>query len=131
MNRGNVTAELQRIANKALVDVELESVTMFKLLKAFSKVMSKFEEHEKEALHTVVRYHYTVSEQQDMILGALTKAPKAGFQEMFGKCENRVHAIVTFLALLELLNGQQVVITQGLGPNNFWISYREEDDEEE
>jgi len=131
VNRGNVTAELQRIANKALVDVELESVTMFKLLKAFSKVMSKFEEHEKEALHTVVRYHYTVSEQQDMILGALTKAPKAGFQEMFGKCENRVHAIVTFLALLELLNGQQVVITQGLGPNNFWISYREEDDEEE
>ncbi len=30
--RGNASDELQKIANKALVDVELESITMFKLL---------------------------------------------------------------------------------------------------
>jgi segregation and condensation protein A len=131
VHRGNVTAELQKIANKALVDVELESVTLFKLLKAFSRVMSKFEESELRAVHTLVRYHYTVSEQQDMILVALDKSTKIGFSEMFGKCENRIHAIVTFLALLELLNGQQVTITQGLGANNFWIAYRDEDGEEE
>jgi len=32
-----------------------------------------------------------------------------------------VHAIVTFLGLLELLNLQRVVITQGEGFNNFWV----------
>jgi len=131
VHRGNVTTELQKIANKALVDVELESVTLFKLLKAFSRVMSRFEDSEKQAVHTMVRYQYTVSEQQDMILGTLFKSSKAGFQDMFGRCENRIHAIVTFLALLELLNGQQITITQGLGANNFWISYRDVDGEEE
>jgi len=131
IQRGNVTTELQKIANKALVDVELESVTLFKLLKAFSRVMSRFEENERGAVHTMVRYHYTVSEQQELILGALVKSSKVGFQEVFGNSENRIHAIVTFLALLELLNGQQVIITQGLGANNFWISYRDEGDEEE
>jgi len=131
VHRGNVTSELQKIANKALVDVELESVTLFKLLKAFSRVMSRFEESSHSAMHTMVRYQYTVSEQQDMILSALDKSVRAGFQEMFGKCENRIHAIVTFLALLELLNAQQVIITQGLGANNFWISYNLQGDEEE
>lgn len=131
MHRGNVTSELQKIANKALVDVELESVTLFKLLKAFSRVMSKFEENERQALHTVVRYNYTVSEQQEMILGAIAHSGNTSFQDVFGTCENRVHAIVTFLALLELLNSQQVNITQGLGANNFWISYSEYSDEEE
>jgi segregation and condensation protein A len=41
---------------------------------------------------------------------------------MFLKLENRVHAIVTFLALLELLNMQEIELTQGEGLNNFWLT---------
>ncbi|MEL6925565.1 MAG: segregation/condensation protein A, partial [Bacteroidota bacterium] len=37
--RGNVTSELQILAQEALADVELEKLTMFKLLKAFERVM--------------------------------------------------------------------------------------------
>jgi segregation and condensation protein A len=40
---------------------------------------------------------------------------------VFLKLENRVHAIVTFLALLELLNGQLISVIQGEGINNFWL----------
>lgn len=39
--------------------------------------------------------------------------------------ENRVHAIVTFLALLELLNAQEIMIIQGNGVNNFWLTLPE------
>jgi len=46
---------------------------------------------------------------------------RSTFTAIFEGLENRVHAIVTFLALLELLNLQRVVITQGEGFNNFWI----------
>lgn len=125
LNRGNVADELQRIANEALADVELESLTMFKLLKAFERVMQRFEEH-KRVVHTIVRYNYTVVQQQSRILEVVSNAENVAFEALFVECENRIHAIVTFLALLELLNLQRIRITQGIGVNNFWVNLRDD-----
>jgi chromatin segregation and condensation protein Rec8/ScpA/Scc1 (kleisin family) len=47
---------------------------------------------------------------------------KADFETLFFALDNRIQAIVTFLALLELLNAQELAITQGDGYNNFWLS---------
>lgn len=129
--RGNASDELHQIATRALVDVELESVTLFKLLKAFGRVMERFEDEKHKAIHTVVRYNYSVPEQQVLIMGHLRDSSSVDFESLFGACENRIHAIVTFLALLELLNRQRIRITQGMGANNFWIEAGERSDEEE
>lgn len=131
-SRGNIADELQIIANKALVDVELESVTMFKLLQAFQRVMERFEDVKRQAIHTIARYNYTVYDQKTFILESVHKAESpVGFETIFANCQDRIHAIVTFLALLELLNQQQVGVTQGLGPNNFWLYEKDADGEEE
>ncbi|KAA3632057.1 MAG: hypothetical protein DWQ02_15335, partial [Bacteroidetes bacterium] len=47
---------------------------------------------------------------------------KATFKSVFGDCRNRIHAIVTFLALLEMLNSGLVTLIVGEGVNNFWLS---------
>jgi segregation and condensation protein A len=47
---------------------------------------------------------------------------QTSFKDLFVAIENRMHAIVTFLALLELLNLQMVKATIGEGRNNFWLS---------
>ncbi|MCF8246077.1 MAG: segregation/condensation protein A [Saprospiraceae bacterium] len=126
-HRGNVSRELQQIATKALVDVELESLTLFKLLKTFEKLVLRMElEDKKHVVHTIVKFDYTISGQQDYIFSKLTKGKKADFRSLFAKLENRIQAIVTFLGLLELLNMQRLAITQGLGMNNFWVSLPEE-----
>jgi len=122
-HRGNVSRELRHIATKALVDVELESLTLFKLLKTFERLMRKMEEEGKpHTVHTIVRFNYTIAEQQDFIFSKLKPGKKTDFKSLFLKLENRIHAIVTFLALLELLNMQKVAILQGLGMNNFWLT---------
>ena len=60
-DRGNISRELKVIATKALVDVELESLSLFKILKTFEKVMERYEdEHRKKKVHTVVDYNYTI-----------------------------------------------------------------------
>ncbi|MBK6901611.1 MAG: segregation/condensation protein A [Saprospirales bacterium] len=121
--RGNAVKELQDLATKALVDEELESVTLFKLLKVFERIVQRFENNAvPKTVHTVLRYPYTVPEQQEYIISRIPKTGSARFEELFLGLEDRVHAIVTFLALLELLNLQQIDITQGIGPNNFWVS---------
>lgn len=121
-DRGNSSRELKEIAVKALVDAELESLTLFKLLKTFELVLRRYEEEINKPKPTIFTYGYTISGQQDYILAIIKKDKKTGFLALFGQLESRIHAIVTFLALLELLNLQQVTIVQGEGVNNFWIS---------
>ena len=114
------------MATRALVDVELESLTLFKLLKAFEQVMARFNE-EKTVVHRIARYEYTIQGQQEFILSQVRVGRKASFQDVFSQCGNLIHAIVTFLALLELINQQMVHITPREGINNFWLEPREPD----
>ena len=46
--RGNTTKELTQIATKALVDIELESINLFKLMRAFERVLLRLEEGQKK-----------------------------------------------------------------------------------
>jgi len=120
--RGNTTKELKKIAEKALVDAELESITLFKLLKTFERMLQKYEDRTaKKTVHQIVNYPYTIKGQQDYIFTRVNRKGKAKFQDVFGGLQNRVHAIVTFLALLELLNMERLFITIGEEMNNFWL----------
>lgn len=119
--RGYTVAELQNIGQKALIDVELQELTLFRLLKVFQHLMRKYETEQKRAMHTIIKYNYTIQAQQDFIFSMLRHSQKADFQMIFGNLENRIHAVITFLALLELLNLQRVQLIQGAGFNNFWL----------
>jgi len=121
-DRGGVAAELKSLATKALVDIELESLTMFKLLKAFQSVMERYDSRENRVKHEIVKYDYNVEGQCDYIMTRISTREKSTFMDIFKPLENRIHAIVTFLALLDLLNSQMINITQGIGANNFWIN---------
>ncbi len=130
--RGNTAKELRKIAEKALVDAELESITLFKLMRAFERVMQRYEDARSvKTVHTVYRYHYTIEDQAGYIMEKLRPGHRSDFEEIFSGLENRIHAVVTFLALLELLNNQKVQIIQGLGYNNFWLELAAEGEEEE
>lgn len=129
--RGNVSKELRSIASKALVDVELESLTLYKMLTTFQKLMEEYEIRGSKTIHRIVKYNYTIEDQQSYIFSKLKKGAKLDFKNLFKELENRIHAIVTFLSLLELLNMQRVKVTQGEGVNNFWISSLESESENE
>jgi len=120
--RGNVSDDLQKIATRALVNTELESLTLYQLLKAFERVMQRFDTAKPRTIHQIARFNYTVEDQQLFILSRIPEAGQADFQDIFQDCRNRVHAIVTFLALLELLNMQRVLIFGGTYANSFWIT---------
>ncbi len=129
-SRGHNTAELKKIAEKALVDAELESVTMFKLLKAFERVMEQFADRQI-ITHTIVRFNYTIKDQQTYLRSTIQPGKKTAFETVFARLENRIHAIITFLALLEMLNEQIIHLIQGEGANNFWLIAKDPSDEEE
>jgi segregation and condensation protein A len=128
--RGNVTSELKDIAVKALVDSELEHLTLFKLLRVFERLMKQFEVDRNRPVHRIYTYSYTVETQRDYILSKLKSGEKADFAHIFAALDDRVHAIVTFLALLEMLNRQEIRLIQGEGINNFWLTLIGDSDNE-
>ena len=69
-----------------------------------------------------MKYNYTIEDQQTYIFSKLKKGKRVDFKGLFHGLENRIHAIVTFLSLLELLNMQKILVTQGEGVNNFWVA---------
>lgn len=126
--RGYAGAEMRKLAEHALADAEMESVTLYKLLRVFERLMNRFEEEKKaKRIHTVYNFNYSIQEQRQYIKDSLKKGGKTDFESLFLSLDNRIHALVTFLALLELLNAQEINLVQGEGMNNFWLTPIEEE----
>ena len=119
------------VVGEAMAEAEWESLTLYRLLKAFERVLARKAEREKP-VHRVVRWPYTVEEEGVRIRRALTLRGRVPFVVLFGACRDRVHAIVTFLALLELINGSEVRIEvrEDSGANDFVICGEVEEVEE-
>lgn len=125
--RGYAAVELRKLAEHALADSEMESVTLYKLLRVFERLVARMEEDKKaKRVHTVYNYNYTIQDQRAYIREKLQRGTQTSFETIFLTLENRIHAVVTFLALLELLNAQEVSLIQGEGMNNFWLTLPED-----
>ncbi len=126
--KGNLKSEFEALAAKALVDAEWESLNLFHLMKVFQRVMDRLNKAESVA-HKIFNYAYNVAAEQDKLLEKLQKRDKISFERIFDHCENRIHAIVVFLAVLELLNLQKLHILNGNHTNTFWLQEREQPSE--
>lgn len=118
---GSAISELNKLSQKALVETELESVSLYKLLEVFSGMMRDYEQRGKKVVHRVYRYPYSPEGQQKMIRNKLAVHSKISFEDLFTDFENRIQAIFTFLALLEMINERLVVVLGGEKPNQFWL----------
>lgn len=130
MKRGNLQKEISQIGEEAGEGTEIQTVTLFKLMKAFEKVILKLQERNNKPVHTVVRYNYTMEESREYMLDICRKEKNLSFEKIFDVCENRIHAIFLFLSMLELIQQRFMSILTGEGRNNFiieWNENREED----
>lgn len=130
VKRGNLQKEISQIGEEAGEGTEIQAVTLFKLMKAFEKVIHKLQERNNRPVHTVVRYNYTMEESREYMLNACRTEKTVSFEKIFDVCENRIHAIFLFLSLLELVQQRFMSLLTGEGRNNFiveWNENREED----
>jgi len=82
--RGNIQSELKEIGKSALEDDELESVSVFKLMRAFEKVLERFEEDQRrKAIHRIIQFDYEVGDEQDSIRSLILKESKVSFEKAF------------------------------------------------
>ncbi len=130
LKRGNLQRELSQIGEEAGEGTEIQAVTLFKLMKAFEKVVQRLHEKNNKPVHTVVQYNYTMEESRDYMLKTCRVAKNASFEKIFEVCEDRIHALFLFLSLLELSQQKYLIIVTGEGRNNFIVEYNENRDED-
>ena len=128
--RGNLQRELSQIGEEAGEGTEIQAVTLFKLMKAFEKVVQRLHEKNNKPVHTVVQYNYTMEESRDYMLTTCRVAKNASFEKIFEVCEDRIHALFLFLSLLELSQQKYLIIVTGEGKNNFIVEYNESREED-
>lgn len=130
VKRGNLQREMNVIGEESSEGTEIQAITMFKLMKAFERVMKRLEERNNKPVHTVVRYNYTMEETREQMLELARTEKVLSFEKIFESCVERLQAIFTFLSLLELVQLGYMSIIIGEGKNNFILEYNENREEE-
>lgn len=119
--RGNLVQEVKKLSESTNVEAELQNVDLYKLLKVYQKVLSRYKSARDKPAHTVIQYPYTISEKKEYIMDIVRREEKVSFVKLIEMEPNKVAVIFNFLAILELLQLNQLKISLGIGFNNFWI----------
>lgn len=126
IKRGNVSQEMALIGEDAGEGTEIQSVTLFKLMKTYQKVMKRMYDRNNKPQHVVFRYNYTMEQSRDYVLDFARTERTISFEKVFEVCENRIHAIFIFLSMLELVQQQYLHIMMGEGRNNFIVEWNDQ-----
>jgi segregation and condensation protein A len=131
VKRGNLQKELSFIGEESGEGTEIQTVTLFRLMKTFDKVMHRMEERQNKPQHVVLRYNYTMEGSREYMLDRVKAEHTLAFENIFEVCGNRIHAIFLFLSLLELVQQKYMSILIGEGRNNFIVEWNDERVEED
>jgi segregation and condensation protein A len=130
VKRGNLQKELIQVGEEAGEGTEIQAISLFKLMKAFERVVQRLHEKNNKPVHTVVQYNYTMEGCRQYMLDICQKEKTLSFEKIFDVCENRIHALFLFLNMLELIQQKYLFILIGEGRNNFIIEFNENREEE-
>ncbi len=131
VKRGNILKELAKVGEEAGEGTEIQTLSLFKLMRAFEKAMQRYSDKINKPVHTVVRYNYTMETSRDYVTTLASTEKTVSFEKLFEVAENRVHAIFLFLSVLELVQQNFMKILTGEGKNNFILEYVEPEDRDE
>lgn len=131
VRRGNLAKELSGIGEVSGEGTEIQTITLFKLMKTFERVMKRLEQRNNKPVHTVVRYNYTMEESREYMVNTLRKNKTVPFERIFNRAQDRIQAIFFFLSMLELVQLKYLTIMVGEGRNNFIVEYNENREEDE
>lgn len=126
VKRGNVQRELASIGEESSEGTEIQTITIFRLMKVFEKVMKRLHERNNKPQHVVYRYNYTMEDTREFMLGMARRERTLAFETIFDSAQDRIHAIFIFLTILELVQLGHLQILTGEGLNNFILEYHSE-----
>lgn len=125
-SRGTTAKEKQYILQNIMIDSDLETISLYKLMQVFYKAMDKYKYASAKVEHKVIAFKYSIEDCKIQISQYITKHQRSNCNALFSTCEDRLHAVVIFLALLEMIQSKVLMFYNSEGYNNFYIEKIEE-----
>lgn len=82
---------------------------LFDLITALSEALKKLPE---EVIHEIIKEDYTIDQKIHEILHIMLNAPRMMLTDLFRKSRTKIEAIVTFMAILELIRLKEIKVIQ-------------------
>jgi segregation and condensation protein A len=129
--RGNLMKEIKKLSEGVNVEAEMQDLDLYKMMRVFEKVMTRYELEKNKPTHEVIQYPFSIDGQKTYILSRIGAEMKGrvSFVDIINDKPEKMLVIYNFLAILELLQLAKVTIHMGEGFNNFWIEKRSPDSE--
>lgn len=119
--RGAIDTDLKEVAKKYALELDLNRVDLYQLLRVYEKVIDRYVEKNNKVVHTIVPYPYSVAGQKDYLRQKLQAIESISFQDLILENPKKISVIFNFLAILELLQLDEIEIVLDAGFNNFFV----------
>ncbi len=119
--RGNIEADLKEVAKKYALELDLNRVDLYQLLKVYEKALDRYVEKNNKVVHTIIPYPYSVAGQKVYLRQRLANSLPVSFATLILENPHKISVIFNFLAILELLQLAEIEIQLEAGFNNFYI----------
>lgn len=120
-SRGTVKKDQNIILQNVMIEGELETISLYKLMNVFYKALDRYKYVSTKVEHKVVAFKYSVEDCKKQISDYFTKNTKSKCSTFFSICEDKLHAVVILLALLEMIQSKMLTLHSSEGYNNFYI----------
>ncbi len=122
--RGYAMDENREIAKNIGLDVELEEVDLYRLMRTFQQMMTDYETRTNTRLNSVKPYAFTVSKQKTYLLQRIKTESRINFGELIRSRPDKIFVVFNFLAVLDLIQNEKIGIEISEGYNNFFLVAR-------
>jgi len=96
-------------------------VSLFSLIHVFNEIIERIP---KETFHEVKNIEISTEEQIHFILLSIQQEKQISFIELLSQFNDRIRIVVTFIALLELIKRNLVIVKQAVPFGEIWIKKR-------
>jgi segregation and condensation protein A len=87
--------------------------------------MQRYELEINAPKHVIVQFPYTIEGQRDYIRSQLFLSGRLSFSDLIHAFPEKIAVVFNFLAILEMIQLQEIEVVIGEGYNNFWIKTKD------
>jgi segregation and condensation protein A len=120
--RGYASQEEKHFLESEFAEEELVGMDLYTIMRAFKRVWEKHHDGLQKPRHVIRAYPYRSEEVKSRLLLRVSQAERVDFVSFIMEEQDRMFVIFAFLAILELVQLQQLAVTVGQGFNQFWLS---------
>ncbi|MEM6263104.1 MAG: segregation/condensation protein A [Bacteroidota bacterium] len=128
--RGYAKQEEKLFLTSEYPEEELVGMDLYTIMRTFKRIMERHSAELRRPRHVIRRYPYTVEEVKLTLINRLDNLEKPlDFVSFVMEEKDRIFVVFSFLAILELVQVQQISLTVGEGFNNFWVERKYSEEE--